>query len=53
MTPEQALQFLLQTLVVKPGLSVQEIANVVAAWNLVAEALTKKPEPQLPTKEAE
>ena len=39
MTPEQALQFLMSVLVLKAGLSVQDAANVVQAWNTLAEAV--------------
>jgi hypothetical protein len=42
MTPEQALQFLMQVLVVKAGLSVQDCAGVVQAWNILAEAVKPK-----------
>jgi hypothetical protein len=42
MTPQQALQVLAQYLITKSGLSLQEIAAVLAAWNTVAEAV--KPE---------
>ena len=42
MTPEQALQFLMQTLVTKPGLAVNECAVVVQAWNVVAEFVKGK-----------
>jgi hypothetical protein len=44
MTPEQALQYLLNVLVLKPGLTVQEAATVVQAWNVIAEALKSKAE---------
>ena len=36
MTPEQAMKFLKQVLVTKPGLSVEECAAVVMAWNAIA-----------------
>jgi hypothetical protein len=42
MNAEQALQFLMQALVTKPGLSIQECAAVVQAWNAVAEAVKPK-----------
>lgn len=44
MNAEQALQFLMQALVVKAGLSVQDCAGVVTAWNIIAEAIKPKPE---------
>lgn len=37
MTPEQALQYLMQVLVLKDGLSISDAAGVVAAWNVIAE----------------
>lgn len=46
MNAEQALQFLMQTLVTKPGLTVQECAAVVQAWNVVAEAIKPKEPPK-------
>lgn len=57
MTPEQALQYLMQVFVIKGGLSVQEIAAAVQAWNTVAEAITHAParsagEPKEQPKEA-
>jgi hypothetical protein len=45
MTPQQALQFLMQVLVTKQGLSPQECAAVVAAWNTIAAAVTPPPDP--------
>ena len=39
MNAEQALQFLMQALVVKAGLSVQDCAAVVTAWNVIAEGV--------------
>jgi hypothetical protein len=46
MDPQQALQFLMQVLVTKPGLSIQDCANAVQAWNVIAEAVTPKPIPE-------
>jgi hypothetical protein len=46
MTPEQALQILIQTLVTKQGLSVQDCATVAQAWNVVVTAITKPAEPE-------
>ena len=43
MTPEQALQYLMNVLVLKAGLSVQDAAVVVQAWNVIAEALKPAP----------
>jgi hypothetical protein len=37
MNAEQALLFLKQTLVIKPGLSLDDIAGIIQAWNLIAE----------------
>lgn len=42
MNPEQALQYLMTVLVMRAGLTVQEAAQVVAAWNIVAEAVKPK-----------
>lgn len=39
MTPEQALQYLLSVLVLRGGLTVQEAAQAVQAWNVIAEAV--------------
>ena len=50
MNAEQALQFLMQALVVKAGLSVQDCAAVVQAWNVIAEAV--KPQTMPAGKEA-
>lgn len=44
MTPEQALNLLMQALVLKAGLSIQDAAAVVQAWNVIAEAVKPKPE---------
>ncbi len=44
MTNEQALQFLMQALVTKPGLTIQDCAAVVQAWNVVAETIKKQPQ---------
>jgi hypothetical protein len=41
MTPEQALQFLKQALVLRPGLSLDDCAGVVSAWNTLAESVQK------------
>ena len=46
MNPEQALQLLMQYLVTKPGLTVQECAMVVQAWNMIAEAVKPKEQPK-------
>ena len=43
MDPQQALQFLMQVLVTKPGLSIQDCANAVQAWNTIAEFVAPKP----------
>ena len=45
MTPEQALLILKQTLVMKAGLSVDDCAAIVQAWNVLAE-LVKPKEPE-------
>jgi hypothetical protein len=45
MTVEQALKFLMQVLITKPGLSLTECAAVVAAWNTIAAAVTPPPDP--------
>lgn len=37
MTPEQALIFLKQMLVLKPGVTLDEMATVIQAWNILAE----------------
>lgn len=42
MTPEQALQFLMNVLVLKEGLTMQEAAAAVSAWNVIAEAIKPK-----------
>lgn len=42
MTPEQALQLLMQVLVLKGGLSLQDTANAIHAWNVLAEMVSKK-----------
>jgi len=39
MTPEQALQYLMNVLVLKAGLTIQDAAMVVQAWNVMAEAV--------------
>jgi hypothetical protein len=39
MTPEQALLFLKQAVVLRPGLSLDDAAGVVQAWNIIAEAV--------------
>lgn len=44
MTPEQALQYLMSVLVLRAGLNVQEAAQSVQAWNVIAEAI-KQPKP--------
>lgn len=44
MNAEQALQYLMQALVVKAGLSVSDCAAVVTAWNVIAEAVKPKPD---------
>lgn len=46
MNAEQALLFLKQSLVTRPGLTLDEIAAVVQAWNVVAEAVKPKVEPK-------
>jgi hypothetical protein len=46
MTPEQALQILSQALVTKPGLTMQDIATVIQAWNVIAEAVKEKTIPE-------
>jgi len=45
MTPEQALMILKQVMAMKPGLSVDDCAAVVQAWNVLAE-LVKPKEPE-------
>lgn len=42
MSPEQALQFLAQALVLKGGLSVQEAQAVVNAWYIITAAIKPK-----------
>ena len=39
MTTEDALKFLKQMLVTKPGLTLEQCAAVIAAWNAVARAV--------------
>jgi hypothetical protein len=39
MTPVQALQFLKQILVLRPGVSLDDAAGVVEAWNVLAKAV--------------
>jgi hypothetical protein len=46
MNAEQALLFLKQALVVKAGLSLDDCAAVVQAWNVIAEALKPKEPPK-------
>lgn len=41
MTLEQALQILLKTLVMREGLSLQEAADTVTAWNVLVNTATK------------
>lgn len=43
MTPEEAIKFLKQVLVTKQGLTLEQCAAVVVAWNVVATAVTKSP----------
>ena len=46
MTAEQALVFLKQTLVTKPGLTVDDCAAIATAWNVIYQAIqTPKAEP--------
>jgi hypothetical protein len=42
MTPEQALLFLKQTLVVRQGLTVEDCAGLVTAWNVLAKVIEKE-----------
>ena len=44
MTPEQALLILKQVLVMKQGLTVDDCAAVVQAWNVLAELVKPKEE---------
>jgi hypothetical protein len=44
MNAEQALQILAQALTTKPGLTIQDCAAVVQAWNTLAEAVKPQPE---------
>ena len=44
MTPEQALLILKQVMAMKPGLSVDDCAAVVQAWNVLAELVKPKEE---------
>ncbi len=39
MTPEQALLILKQALVLKPGLTLDDCAAVLQAWNILAEVV--------------
>lgn len=39
MTPEQALQYLMNVLVLKQGLTIQDAAMVVQAWNILSKAV--------------
>lgn len=51
MTPEQALLYLKQMLIARPGLSVDDCANVAAAWHMVFEAIKPKPQTVPPKEE--
>lgn len=42
MTSEQALMVLKQALVVRPNMTLDEIATVIQAWNVIAEAIKPK-----------
>lgn len=46
MSPEQALQYLMTVLVMRAGLTVQEAAQIVQAWNTIAEAIKPKEPPK-------
>ena len=52
MTPQQALQILLQALVTKPGLTIEEIAAVVSAWTTL-ERVVRAPQSPAPQEKSE
>jgi len=46
MTPEQAMQYLMNVLVLKEGLTIQDAAGVVQAWNVLAEYIKPRTPPR-------
>jgi len=42
MTPEQALTLLRQTLTVRAGVSLDDMAAILNAWNVIAEMVEKQ-----------
>jgi hypothetical protein len=53
MNAEQALNFLRQVLVGKPGLSVDDMAAAVQAWNVITEAVKPQAPQIVPLKNKE
>lgn len=51
MTPQEALRLLKELLITKPGLSLDQCAAAVVAWNTIAAVLAPPAPPAPPEKE--